>query len=174
MNLENKKQIVQDLHEKFLKSQVVIVTDYKGLDVANLNVLRRQLRDADASYKVVKNSFLTRACVETEAELLKESFVGPSAIAYSYSDPVAPAKVLTVFAKEHEQLEIKNGVLNGKLLDVAAIDALAALPSKEVLLGQLLSVINGAPTALVRALNNVPEKLLNVLQAIKDQKEVNA
>ena len=174
MNLENKKQIVQHLHEKFLKFQIVILTDYKGLDVAALNSLRRQLREADAGYKVVKNSLLSRACEETEAEVMKESFTGPSAIAYSYTDPVAPARVLTSFVKEHEQLEIKNGVLNGKILDLNAIKALADLPSREVLLAQFLSTANGVPTALVRALNDVPRRMLNMLQAIKDQKEANA
>lgn len=174
MNLENKKQIVQDLHEEFLKFQIVILTDYKGLDVAAVNVLRRQLREADAGYKVVKNSLLVRACEETEAEVMKESFTGPSAIAYSYTDPVAPARVLTKFAEEYEQLEIKNGVLNGKILDLNAIKALADLPSREVLLAQFLSTANGVSTALVRALNDVPTRMLNILQAIKDQKEANA
>jgi len=177
MNLEEKKQIVQDLHEKFLKFQVVILTDYKGLDVTKLNTLRRQLREVDSEYRVVKNSLLVRACENTDVELIKDTFTGPSAIAYSYNDPVAPAKVLTAFIKEHdelEELEIKNGVLNGKVLDLNAIKALSDLPSREVLLGMFLSAANGVSTAFVRALNDVPIKLLNVLQAIKDQKEANA
>ena len=174
MKLEEKKQIVQDLHEKFLKFQVVILTDYKGLDVTALNTLRRQLREADAEYRVVKNSLLVRACEDTDAALIKDSFTGPSAIAYSYNDPVAPAKVLTAFAKEYEKFEIKNGVLNGKMLDLNAIKALSGLPSREVLLGLFLSALNGVPTAFVRALNDVPVRLLNVLQAVKDQKEANA
>ncbi|MCD6273068.1 MAG: 50S ribosomal protein L10 [Deltaproteobacteria bacterium] len=174
MNLEEKKQIVQDLHEKFLKFQVVILTDYKGLDVTKLNTLRRQLREVDSEYRVVKNSLLVRACENTDVELIKDTFTGPSAIAYSYNDPVAPAKVLTAFIKEHDELEIKNGVLNGKVLDLNAIKALSDLPSREVLLGMFLSAANGVSTAFVRALNDVPIKLLNVLQAIKDQKEANA
>ena len=174
MKLEEKKQIVQDLHEKFLKFQVIILTDYKGLDVIALNTLRRQLREADAEYRVVKNSLLARACEDTDVALIKDSFIGPSAIAYSYNDPVAPAKALTTFAKEHKEFEIKSGVLNGKVLDLNAINALSDLPSREVLLGQFLSAINGVPTAFVRALNDVPIRLLNVLQAVKDQKEANA
>ena len=173
MKLEEKKQIVQDLHEKFLRAQILILTDYKGLDVAALNTLRRQLRDADAEYRVVKNSLLARACVDTDVGLMKDSFTGPSAIAYSYTDPVAPAKVLTLFLKEHKELEIKNGVLDGKLLDFNDIKALSDLPSREVLLSRVLSAFNGVPTALVRALNDVPARLLNALQAIKDQKEAN-
>ena len=174
MKLEEKKQIVQDLHEKFLKFQVIILTDYKGLDVIALNTLRRQLREADAEYRVVKNSLLARACEDTDVALIKDSFIGPSAIAYSYNDPVAPAKALTTFAKEHKEFEIKSGVLNGKVLDLKAINALSDLPSREVLLGLFLSAVNGVPTAFVRALNDVPIRLLNVLQAVKDQKEANA
>ncbi|MBL0731866.1 MAG: 50S ribosomal protein L10 [Desulfosarcina sp.] len=174
MKLEKKKQIVQDLHEKFLKFQVIILTDYKGLDVVALNTLRRQLREADAEYRVVKNSLLARACEDTDVALIKDSFIGPSAIAYSYNDPVAPAKVLTTFAKEHKEFEIKSGVLNGKVLDLKAINALSDLPSREVLLGLFLSAVNGVPTAFVRALNDVPIRLLNVLQAVIDKKEANA
>jgi large subunit ribosomal protein L10 len=89
----------------------------------------------------------------------------------SYDDPVAPAKVLTQFAKENEKLEIRAGLLNGKVLDAGAIKALAGLPSREVLLGQLLSVMNEVPTSFVRTIAEIPRSLLNVLTAIKDQKE---
>ncbi len=89
----------------------------------------------------------------------------------SYDDPVSPAKVLSDFAKENDKLEIKIGVMAGKVLDINAIKSLSALPSRDVLLAQVLSTMNGVPTAFVRVLNNVPEKLLYALQAIKDQKE---
>ena len=171
MDLEKKKSIVEDLHERFSKSKVLIVTDYKGLDVTTINALRRKLREADVEYKVVKNSLMVRAAEDTDIDLIKESFKGPNAIAISYDDPVAPAKVLTDFAKENQKLEIKLGVMNGKVMDQDAIKALSALPSKEALIGQLLSVINGVPTGLVRTLNAVPGGFVNVLQALKDQKE---
>ncbi|UCD90421.1 MAG: 50S ribosomal protein L10, partial [Desulfobacterales bacterium] len=89
----------------------------------------------------------------------------------SYDDPVAPAKVLTKFAEENKNLEIKVGVLNGKVLDPNAIKALSRLPGREILLGQLLGALSGVPTAFVRILGALPVQLLNVLQAIKDQKE---
>ncbi len=171
MDLDNKKSIVEDLHERFSKSKVLIVTDYKGLDVTSINTLRRKLREADVEFKVAKNSLMVRAAENTDVDLIKDSFKGPNAIAISYDDPVAPAKVLTDFAKENEKLEIKLGVMNGKVMDQSAIVALSALPSKEALIGQLLSVINGVPTALVRTLNAVPSGFVNVLQALKDQKE---
>jgi large subunit ribosomal protein L10 len=171
VKLDEKRAIVDELSEKFAQSQVVIATDYKGLDVQTINSLRRQLREAGVQYQVVKNTLLIRASEDNDVALIKDIFKGPTAIAYSYDDPVAPAKVLTDFAKENDNLEIKAGVMGGKALDVAAIKALASLPSREQLLGQLLSVLNGVPTQLVRLLNAVPQQALNVLVALKDQKE---
>ena len=171
MRLDAKQQISQDLHDRFSRSAVILVTDYKGLDVAAMNTLRRKLREAEIEYQVVKNTLLVRAAEGTEVALIKDYFKGPSAVAISYNDPVAPAKVLTQFAKDNEPLEIKAGLLNGKVLDAGAIKALAGLPSREVLLGQFLSVLNGVPTSLVRAVAEIPRSLLNVLTAIKDQKE---
>ena len=171
MKLEDKKRIAQDLKERFDKSKVIIVTDYKGLNVTSINTLRRKLREADVEYKVVKNSLLIRAAKDTDVAQLNAYFKGPSAIAISYDDPVAPAKVLTEFAKESKALEIKAGVMGDQVLDMGAIKALSDLPSREVLLGQVLSAMNGVPTAFVRALNDNVGRFLNVLTAIKDQKE---
>jgi large subunit ribosomal protein L10 len=171
LNRTEKKQVVESLHDSFSRSKITILTDYKGLDVEHINELRRKLREAEVEYKVVKNTLIIRASEDTDAALIKDYFKGPSALAFSYNDPVAPAKVLTEFAKENEKLEIKIGVMSGKAISLDEIKALSALPSREVLLGQLLSTMNGVPTSLVRALNDVPTRLLNVLQAVKDQKE---
>jgi large subunit ribosomal protein L10 len=168
---EKKKLIAENLKEKFSKSKVVIVTDYKGLDVMAINALRRKLREENIDYQVAKNTLLIRASEGTDVAVIKKYFVGPSAIAISYEDPVAPAKVLTEFAKENQKLEIKAGVMGNRVLDAAAIKSLAFLPSREVLLGQVLSAMNGVPTAFVRVLNGVTGNFLNVLTAIKDQKE---
>lgn len=171
MNLDEKQRIALELKEKFSKSAVVIVTDYKGLDVTTINSLRRKLRDADVEYKVVKNTLLVRAAEDTDVNLIKDSFKGPSAVAMSYDDPVAPAKVLTEFAKENKKLEIRIGVMGDKVIDLSAIKALADLPSREVLLAQVLSTMNAVPSGFVRTLNAIPQQFLNVLLAIKDQKE---
>jgi len=170
VKLTQKQEIAKDLRERFQRSKVVIVTDYKGLDVTSLNTLRRQLREAACEYRVVKNTLLVRAAEETEVALIKDNFKGPNAVALSYDDPVAPAKVLTEFAKSHDKLEVKVGVLNGKFLNAVDIKALAALPSREVLLSQVLATMNGVAGSFVRVLSNVPQKLLNVLMAIKEQK----
>ncbi len=170
MKIEQKEAIVSELKEKFSQAKVVIVTDYKGLDVASLNGLRGRLREKDVEYHVVKNTLLRRAADGNDLALISDCLVGPSAVAYSLDDPVAPAKILTEFAKENDALEIKAGAMEGRALDVAAIKALSNLPSREQLVGQLLSVMNGIPTALVRVLNGVPQQFLNLLTAVKDQK----
>ncbi len=171
MNIDEKKKIVEDIRKRFSESKVVILTDYKGLDVEKINELRRKLKESGVEYKVVKNTLLVRASEETDVSLIKDSFKGPSAVALSCDDPVAPAKILAEFANDHEALEIKVGIMNGNILDLSAIKKLSVLPSREVLLGNLLSVMIGVPSAFARALNDMPKRLLNVLQAIKEQKE---
>ena len=171
MKIEDKKKVVEDLKEKFARTKVVIVTDYQGLNVAQMTELRRKLSEADIEYKVVKNTLLTRASKDTDAALLADVFKGPSGIAMSFDDPVAPAKVLTEFAKDHKKLAIKAGVMDGKIMDADAITALSKLPSREELLAQVLSAMNAVPAGFVRALADVPRRMVNVLSAIRDQKE---
>jgi len=174
LDINEKKRITDDLQGRLKKSTIVILTDYKGLDVSAMNALRRKLREANAEYQVAKNSLLVRASEGSDVALIKDQFKGPSAIALSYDDPVAPAKVLTDFLKENKNLEIKVGVLNGKVVDFEGIKALSSLPSREVLLAHVLSTMNAVPTSLVTALSDVPRRLLNVLQAITEQKEAQA
>ena len=174
MNIDDKKQFVQELQERLGKSKVAILTDYKGLDVGAMTELRSKLREANIEYQVIKNTMLRLASEGTEVALIKDQFKGPSAIALSYDDPVAPAKILTEFAKTNNKFEIKCGVLNGAVMDLAAIKALSALPSREELLATVLSAMIAVPTSLVRALSDVPRRMLNVLQAIKEQKEQQA
>jgi large subunit ribosomal protein L10 len=171
VDLTEKKRIAQDLNERFTKAAVVFVTDYKGLDVTAINDLRRKLSAEDVEYQVAKNSLLIRASEGTDLALIKDTFTGPNAVAMGYGDPVAPAKVLTEFAKDNNVFEIKSGVLDGAVLDSAQIKALADLPSREVLLGMFVSTMHSVPTGFVRLLAEIPRQFLNVLQAVKDQKE---
>ncbi len=171
MRIAEKQQIAEDLRDRFSKSVIIVLTDYKGLDVAAMNDLRRKLRAEQIEYQVVKNTLLIRASEGNDVALIKDYFKGPSAIALSYDDPVAPAKVLSQFAKDNKKLEIKVGVMGGQVLDENAINALAKLPSREVLLGQLLSALNAVPASFVRTIAEVPRSLVNVLAAIRDQKE---
>ena len=171
MRIEEKQQIAEDLRDRLSKSAIIVLTDYKGLDVAAMNDLRRKLRAEEIEYQVVKNTLLIRASEDNDIALIKDYFKGPSAIALSYDDPIAPAKVLSQFAKENNKLEIKAGVMNGQVLDANAIKALAKLPSREVLLGQLLSALNAVPTSFVRTIAEIPRGFVSVLAAIRDQKE---
>lgn len=171
MKRNEKEQLVDSLHEEFSRAKIVIVTDYKGLNVTRINELRAKLKEAGVAYRVVKNTLLILAAEDTDVAALKENFQGPSAIAMSFDDPVAPAKVLTAFAKENEKLEIKAGVMGSQALSFEQIKALADLPSREVLLSKMLSALNGVPTGFVRTLSAIPGQFLNVLQAVRDQKE---
>jgi large subunit ribosomal protein L10 len=171
LNIEEKKQFVQELKQRFEKACVAILTDYKGLDVQTMTELRAKFREANIEYQVIKNTMLRLASEGTGVEAIKDSFKGPSAIALSYDDPVAPAKILTEFVKNNDKLEIKVGVMDGKVMDLSAIKALSDLPSREQLLATLLSAMNAVPQSLVTALSDVPRRMVNVLQAIKDQKE---
>lgn len=171
MNITEKQNIIADLHDRLSRSQVVILTDYKGLDVEAMTQLRRALREANVEFRVAKNSLMARASEDTDVAVIKEHFKGPNAIAFSYDDPVAPAKVLSEFAKKNDKLEIKIGVMNGKELDLDGIKALSSLPSREVLLAQVLSTMNAVPSSFVRTLGEIPRSFVNVLSAIKDQKE---
>lgn len=171
LNLAQKQELVSGLNRKFGEKKILILVDYKGLNVPRMTELRAKLREAGVEFLVVKNTLLARAAEGTDVALVRDILAGPNAIAMSYDDPVAAAKALSEFAKENEKLEIKAGVLSGKMLDLKDIKALADLPSRDVLLATVLSAMNAVPTGLVRALNNVPERLLYALQAIKDQKE---
>ncbi|HID98650.1 MAG TPA: 50S ribosomal protein L10 [Thermodesulfobacteriaceae bacterium] len=171
LTLDEKKALVEELHDKLSRSVMVILTKFPGLDVESANKLRSNLRDAGGEWKVSKNTLLKRAAEGTLAEILIDKFEGPNAIAISYDDPVGVAKVLVDFAKENEILEIRGGMLNGKPIDPEGVEALAKLPGREVLIAKMLSVLAAAPNKLVQVLAAVPRKLVYALQAIEEQKK---
>jgi large subunit ribosomal protein L10 len=150
------------------------LTDYKGLNVAEVSDLRRKLKLAGVDLKVAKNTLMARAAEGTTVALVKDLFQGPGAVAISYQDPVAPAKILTKFAEDSKKLGIRAAVLDGKRIAPEDIKALADLPSREVLLGQLLALMLAVPTSFVRVLTGVPRGLLNVLNAVREKKEASA
>ena len=170
MNRDEKATIVEELNGKFAKATLAIVTDYQGMPVSVLEGLRRELKKNNAEIRVAKNSLLRRAVVGTSFESIVDSCKGSTAVTMSYEDPVAPAKVVADFAKDNGQLAIRSACMDGKALSASDIVALSKLPSKEVLLGQLLSVMNGVPTSFVRVLNAVPCNLLYALNAVGEQK----
>ncbi|SFA48580.1 LSU ribosomal protein L10P [Parageobacillus thermantarcticus] len=139
--IELKKQIVAEIADKFRASKSTVIVDYRGLNVAEITELRKRLREAGVEFKVYKNTLTRRALAEVGLEGLNDVFTGPNAIAFSNEDVVAPAKILSEFAKEHEALEIKAGVIEGNIATIEEIKALAKLPSREGLLSMLLSVL---------------------------------
>lgn len=171
MNRDEKAGKVRELNETFSKAKFAVVADYRGLKVTELEKLRGELRQNNAQVQVAKNTLLKRAVEGTDYEGLSESFTGTTAIAFSFEEPVGPAKILSDFAKEFEALEIRAAAMDGNVLSADDVTALAKLPSKDQLLGQLCSVLVAVPTGLVRALNGVPNNLVYALQAIKEQKE---
>ena len=171
MNRDQKSAIVAELNELFTRAKFSVVTDYCGLKVSELEKIRTELRGCNSEIRIAKNTLLKRAVTDTACESLTDEFTGTTAIVVAYDDPVIPAKVLAKFAEDHERFQLRSAVLEGEKITVDNILSLSKLPSKEVLLGQLLSVMNGVPTALVRVLSGVPRTFLYGLQAIKDQKE---
>jgi large subunit ribosomal protein L10 len=139
--IETKKQIVVEIADKLKASKSTVVVDYRGLNVAELTELRKQLREAGIDFKVYKNSMTRRAADAVELSGLNEALTGPNAIAFSNEDVVAPAKIINDFAKKHEALEIKAVVIEGNVASVEDVKALAELPSREGLLSMLLSVL---------------------------------
>lgn len=139
--IETKKVIVNEIADKFKTSKTAVVVDYRGLKVAEVTELRKQLREAGVEFKVYKNTLTRRATEAVELGALNEALTGPNAIAFSADDVVAPAKILNDFAKKHTALEIKAGVIEGNVASAEDVKALAELPSREGLLSMLLSVL---------------------------------
>lgn len=170
MNRSEKSAIVSELNDSFGRATFAVVTDYCGLTVTELQELRVELRKCGSEIRVAKNTLLKRAVTETDCELLADDFTGTTAIVMAYDDPVASAKALAKFAKDHEKFQLRSAALEGDKLTVDELVALSKLPSREALLGQLLSVMNGVPTGLVQVLSGVPRTFLYGLQAVADQK----
>ncbi len=171
MNRQEKAQIIEQLNDKAGRASIAIVTDFKGVNVEDITVLRSKLREAGVDYQVVKNSLARLAFEGTEHSVLADMFKENCAVAVGYEDPVAAAKAVAEFAKDNKNFEIRFGSLEGKYLDVDGVKALSKLPSKDELLGKALGTMNAVPTNFVSLLANVPRGLLNVLNAVKDQKD---
>ncbi|HKJ87901.1 MAG TPA: 50S ribosomal protein L10 [Gammaproteobacteria bacterium] len=169
LNLEEKKAVVADLRARSEAAQAAVLTDYRGLTVDEVTDLRAQLTESGVFFKVVKNNLAKRAVSGTDMEPLAEHLAGPTAIALA-EDPVAAAKVLSEFAKDHENLEIKVGVLQGKSLSRQELLALAQLPDRHTLLTQLAVGLEAPIVKLARDLNAVPAKFARALAAVRDQK----
>ncbi|HEL9598822.1 TPA: 50S ribosomal protein L10 [Streptococcus suis] len=156
--IAKKAELVDAVAEQMKAATSIVVVDARGLTVEQDTVLRRNLRGENIEYKVIKNSILRRAAEKAGLEGLVELFVGPSAIAFSNEDAVAPAKVIYDFAKTADALEIKGGAVEGKVSTKAEIEALATLPNREGMLSMLLSVLQAPVRNVAYAVKAVAEK----------------
>lgn len=170
MKKTDKEKIVADLHQRLIRSQAVFVTDFTGLNVESINKLRRDLKQRGDEYQVVKKTLLRRASEETPVSAIEDLLVGPCGITISYGDPVASAKLLADFAKDREKFAFKGGVLQGRPISAKDVGQLAKMPSREIILGQLLSTLVAVPTGLVSTLSAIIQKFLLTLKAVEDQK----
>lgn len=156
--IAKKAAIVDDVTKKFEAATSAVIVDYRGLTVEEVTELRKQLREADVEMKVIKNSILSRAAKQAGLDGLDEVFTGPTAIAFSNEDVVAPAKIIAEFAKNADELEIKGGIIEGKVASIEEITALAKLPNREGLLSMLLSVLQAPVRNVAYAVKAVAEK----------------
>ena len=156
--LEKKQQQVAELSEKLSAAITGVVVDYKGINVADDTALRKELREAGVDYFVVKNTILSRAIDGTDLADMKTVLEGTTAIALSNEDYTAAARILCKFAESHENFKVKSGFLDGKVVDVATIDSLAKLPSKEVLLATVCNAFQAPIAALARAVQAIVDK----------------
>lgn len=156
--LNRKKQIVDDIAKKFDDATSVVVVDYRGLTVAQVTELRKQLREAGVQFEVIKNSYLRRAADKMGYEDLDSVFTGPTAVAFSNEDAVAPARIIAKFAKDAEALEIKGGIIENKVASLDEINELSKLPDRDGLLSMLLSVLQAPVRNFAYAVKAVADK----------------
>jgi len=172
--IAEKQPIVQELKEKLEQASGMVIVDYRGLNVAQATELRKRLREAGVEYRVIKNTLARLACREIGLIDLEPYLEGPNAIAFGLTDPVAPAKILSEFAKDNKQLEIKAGVVDGKVIDVDGVKALADLPPREVLLAKVLGGMQAPLYGFANVLQGNLRNLVYVLEAIRKKKEEGA
>jgi large subunit ribosomal protein L10 len=168
LNRKEKEEVISDLSERIKGFRAAVLTNYRGLNVAQLDRLRQRLREEKISYHVVKNTLMKLASKGTDLEKLDHYFEGPTAIAISYGDPVLLSKILSEFIKTQPSLEIRVGLIQGKVASPDEVKALATLPSREVLFGQILGGIQGPASQLGALLYNAIQQVLGVLQARAD------
>ncbi len=169
-NLTAKAEVVKDVKAKLTECKSLVIVDFRGLTVDEATALRAECRKAGVDLKVLKNTLVERAASELGISGLEQYLKGPSAFAFGTKDPVAPAKVLTEYIKKAKKMTVKCGLVDGKVIDAAGVEALASLPPREVLIAKMLGSMNAPITGLVTVLGGTVRKLLYTLVAIKDQK----
>jgi len=166
-----KATFVDSLHERFQVATFAVATEYRGLTVAEMNELRRDLKGVNARYRVSKNTLTRLALKDTTFAKLDEFLSGPIGIVTSGDDPVAAAKILVKFAEKHDKLKISGGVLDGEAMPAAQLGELAKLPSREVLLGQFLGLLQAPASTLLRTIQEPSAQFVRLLGALERSKK---
>lgn len=169
--LEAKKAIVKEIREKLEKAESVILVDYKGLNVEDVTELRKKCREANVEYKVYKNTMLRFALHEIGVEGLDQYLEGTNAVAFGYEDPAIAAKITNDFNKINDKLEIKVGLVDKDVYNLDQVKQLASLPSKEVLIAQVLGGLNGPIQGFANVLNGTMKGLVVALNQIAEKKQ---
>jgi large subunit ribosomal protein L10 len=171
MKRDEKRQQAEALHEELLKARSVILSGFEGLSVAQDSELRRKIAQTGARYKVVKNTLIERAAQGTAAEPVARKLSGTTSLAYTETDPVALARVLTAYAKDNPVFSFKAGVVEGRVVSLGDLTALSSLPSKEALYAKVLFLINSPAQRVASALSAVAPNLAYVIQqGVKENK----
>ncbi|MFQ6672039.1 MAG: 50S ribosomal protein L10 [Candidatus Tectimicrobiota bacterium] len=165
-----KVEAVEDLREKFSRARAIVFADYRGLSVAQMNELRNRLRAEQVEFRVIKNTLARRAAADTPLAAVMAFIDGPTSVALSYDDVVAPARVLTEYAKEEKLFELKGGMLDGRTLDGEMVRRLADLPSRDVLQARLLSVLQSATVQFLGVLQGTGRGFLGALWGYAETK----
>lgn len=175
MNKSNKTELAASLSDKFSKAKVALFADYKGLSASQADDLRRKLRTADTEVKVLKNNIARLITKDgkfgTDAKNLMDGVVGPTLVAFAYKDIASAAKIFHKFSQDNEALKLKVSLMGDKAISPNDIEALASLPSREVLLAKMLGSMNAPVSNFVGVLAAVPRSFVTVLKAVADKKE---
>lgn len=171
MNKQEKGLEIESLKKRLVNAQFLILAEYKGIKVESFNQLRRKLHEKNSLIKVVKNRLAKLALKGTPMDILESYFKGTTAVASTESDPTGPAKVIADFLKDNEQIKFKAAYMNGELLSQAQVTKLAKLPSREELIAKMLGSMMAPARNWVSVLAQIPRQWVNVLAAVRDQKE---
>jgi len=171
LSKETKQEVINQINERLKSNPSVFVLEFKGLTVKELENVRKDLRQTNSELKIVKNTLLKKAAEDTDAGQLSNLFVGSTAIAFCDEDSAATAKVFVKSAKEYELLNIKGGLLEGKVVSVDEIEKISELPSRVELIAQFMGLLNSPMSNFLYSLQNMQTKFLYALEALKEKKE---
>ena len=170
LNREEKAAVIEEVSAQVAQAVSIVLAESRGLTVEKITQLRKQARESGVYLRVLKNTLVRRAVKDTPYEKLADQMVGPLMYGIS-ADPVAPAKLIASFAKANDQLVVKGGAMPNVVMDVAGVQALATMPSREELLAKLLGTMQAPVATFVRTLNEVPTKFVRGLAAVRDKQE---